>query len=61
LPPTDAPSTPAKKTLEKAGISEFVHLRVTDYGMKKGKSPVTDEYIKGIADKGAALLAPLGK
>jgi len=28
---------------------------------EKGKSPVTDEYIKGIADKGAALLAPLGK
>ncbi len=48
----------AKKTLEKAGISGFLHLRVTDHGLKKGESPVTDENIKGIADRGAALLAP---
>jgi uncharacterized metal-binding protein len=47
----------AKKTLEKAGISEFVHLRVTDRGMKKGQSPVTDETVKSIAEAGAALLA----
>jgi uncharacterized metal-binding protein len=46
----------AKKTIEKAGISNFVHLRVTDHGMKKGQSPVTDENIKSIADKGEALL-----
>ncbi len=46
----------AKKTLEKAGVSSFVHLRVTDHGMKKGQSPVTDENIKDIAEKGAALL-----
>lgn len=46
----------AKKTLEKAGITEFVHLRVTDEGMKKGQSPVTDEIVKSIAEAGAALL-----
>ncbi len=46
----------AKKTLEKAGITDFVHLRVTDHGMKKGESPVTDESIDNIADRGAALL-----
>jgi uncharacterized metal-binding protein len=46
----------AKKTLEKAGINNFVHLRVTDHGMKKGESPATDENIDSIAEMGAALL-----
>lgn len=48
----------AKKTLEKAGVNNFVHLRVTDHGMTKGESPVTDENISSIADKGAALFTP---
>jgi uncharacterized metal-binding protein len=47
----------AKKTLEKAGINGFVHVRVTDYGMKKGESPVTDESIMIIAKLSATLLA----
>ncbi len=46
----------ARKTLEKAGITDFVHLRVSDHGMKKGQSPVSDENIIVIVDKGAALL-----
>lgn len=46
----------AKKTLEKAGINNFVHLRITDHGMKKGQSPVNDENIDSIAEAGAALL-----
>ena len=45
-----------RKTLEKAGINNFVHLRVTDHGMKKGQSPVTDENVNSIADRGAAHL-----
>ena len=44
--------------MEKAGIDNFAHQRVTDQGMKKGQSPVTDKNSKGIADKGAALLTP---
>jgi uncharacterized metal-binding protein len=47
----------ARKTLEKAGIGGFAHLRVTDHGLTKGQSPVTDENIKSIADKGAALFS----
>jgi uncharacterized metal-binding protein len=47
----------ARKTLEKAGINDFVHLRVTDHGIKKGESSVTDENVKIIADKGAALFS----
>jgi uncharacterized metal-binding protein len=47
----------AKKTLERAGINGFSHLRITDHGMKKGQSPVTDDSVTSIAKAGAALLA----
>ena len=46
----------ARKTLEKAGVSDFAHLRVTDHGMTKGKAAVTDETINKIAEAGGALL-----
>jgi uncharacterized metal-binding protein len=32
----------AKKTLEQAGCTGFHHVRVTDLGMEKGKTPATD-------------------
>jgi uncharacterized metal-binding protein len=41
----------ARNTLEKAGFSKFSHLRVTDFGMEKGKSPVTDENVQRIVSK----------
>jgi uncharacterized metal-binding protein len=47
----------AKKTLQKAGITEFIHVRVTDHGMKKGQSAVTDETVGRIAGAGETLLA----
>lgn len=34
-----------KLSLEEAGITEFEHLKVTDLGLEKGKSPATDENI----------------
>ena len=46
----------AKRTLEKAGINNFVHLRVTDQGMKKGQSPVTDESVAIVSARGAEML-----
>jgi uncharacterized metal-binding protein len=46
----------AKKTIELAGISDFMHLRITDMGMEKGKSPAIGERIDQIAEKGKALL-----
>jgi uncharacterized metal-binding protein len=42
----------ARKSLEHAGFGDFVHLRVTDCGMEKGKSPATAERIAEIAEKG---------
>jgi uncharacterized metal-binding protein len=47
----------AKKCLEVAGITNFKHLRVTDLGMEKGKTPVTDENIAKVAQAASAMLA----
>ena len=46
----------AKKSLEGAGINSFVHVRVTDLGLKKGSSPVTPESIALVADRARTLV-----
>ena len=35
----------AKKILNNAGITDFLHLTITDFGIKKGVTPVTQEKI----------------
>ena len=47
----------AKKSLEEAGFNDFEHLRLSDLGMEKGKSPVTDERVGEVAARGRELLA----
>ena len=44
----------AKNCLQQAGFSEFEHVRVTDLGMEKGQTPVTDENVAKVAEKAAA-------
>ena len=46
----------AKKTMEFGGSTGFIHLRVSDLGMEKGKTPVTDERIALVAAKLRELL-----
>ena len=46
----------AKKTMEFGGFTDFIHLRVSDLGMEKGKTPVTDERIVIVAAKLRDLL-----
>jgi uncharacterized metal-binding protein len=46
----------AKKTMEFGGFTDFIHLRVSDLGMEKGKTPVTDERIAMVAAKVRELL-----
>jgi uncharacterized metal-binding protein len=46
-----------KRTLERLGFKDYLHMRVTDLSLEKGKSPVTDENIDKTAAKGAELLA----
>jgi uncharacterized metal-binding protein len=46
----------ARKTMEIGGFTDFVHLRVSDLGMEKGKTPVTDDRIAMVANKLRELL-----
>lgn len=45
-----------KGCLEQAGFAEFEHLRVTDLGMEKGKSPASEENVNAVAAKGKNIL-----
>ncbi len=47
----------AKLALEQNGFAGFEHLRLTDMGMEKGKSPVTEERIQKVVTEGTARLA----
>ena len=46
----------AKRCLQEAGFTEFGHIRVTDLGMEKGSTPVTEDNIAKVAEKGAPAL-----
>jgi uncharacterized metal-binding protein len=47
----------ARLTMEAGGFRGFLHLRVTDLGMEKTKSPVTEERIRQVADRARRLFA----
>ena len=47
----------AKKTLEEAGFTKFEHIRLSDLGMEKGKTAVTDEAIAQVVGLGKSRLA----
>jgi uncharacterized metal-binding protein len=51
------PQECARKTLEQAGFTGFQHLTLASMGLQKGSSPVTDDRIRLVANKGAELLA----
>jgi uncharacterized metal-binding protein len=46
----------ARKTLEVAGFSGFVHLKLHELGMEKGKTPPTAAAIAKAADAGRPML-----
>ena len=50
------PQDCAKKTLELAGFTNIRHVRVTDLGFKKGKTPASVEAIRQVAAAAAATL-----
>ncbi len=45
-----------RKTLEHAGFVAFQHLRLSDLGMEKGKSPATYNNINAAVEKAKGLL-----
>ena len=47
----------ARKSLEEAGIKDFEHLRLTDIGMEKGQSPVSDDLVDQVVARGKQRLA----
>lgn len=46
-----------RKTLECVGIVDIRHLRATDLGLVKGRTPATDENVAHVARRGAELLS----
>jgi len=46
----------ARNALKQAGFNDFEHVRVTDLGMEKGQSPVTDERVEAVVLEGASAL-----
>jgi len=44
-----------RKIMEKAGVSEFHHLRLTDLGYQKGKTAVTEERLHEIYEKAEVI------
>jgi uncharacterized metal-binding protein len=47
----------ARKTMELGGFAGFIHFRVSDLGMEKGKTPATPERIETVAGILRELLA----
>jgi uncharacterized metal-binding protein len=46
----------AKKTLENAGFTKFEHIRLSDLGMEKGKTAVTEEAVATVVSLGKIRL-----
>lgn len=47
----------ARKTLEEAGFTKFEHLRLSDLGMEKGKTPPTEEAVAKVLSDARVRLA----
>jgi len=47
----------AKRTVEGGGFTGFTHLRISDLGWEKGKTPVTPERVDLVANKLRGFLA----
>lgn len=46
----------AGKTLELAGIKNIMHIRLSDLGLLKGRSEVSDRHIDKVTEKGKEML-----
>lgn len=46
----------ARKTLEEAGFTSFEHLRLSDMGLEKGKTPATDETVAKVVARAKARM-----
>lgn len=46
----------AKKSLEDAGVKDFMHLQLEQLGFTKGKTEINEENINSVFDKAAEIL-----
>ena len=46
----------AKKTMERAGINPFMHICLSDLGLKKGESPLNEHNLQKVLDKAEEML-----
>jgi len=51
------PTQCGRRTLERAGFTEFVCVRVDQLGFKRGESPVTPKNVQRIADEVCHILS----
>jgi uncharacterized metal-binding protein len=51
------PQNCAKKALELAGYRDFGHIGLYDLGLSKGKTPVNEDNIAKVVEKGKELLS----
>lgn len=49
----------ARRAMEQAGLSRFASLCLGELGIEKGRSPVTDERVRQVADRAGTILAQL--
>lgn len=50
------PNACARRTFAEAGLSRFTHFDLSEVGLKKGRSPVTEEAIQRVVEHAAKLL-----
>lgn len=46
----------ARRCLDQAGVTDFVHVRITDLGMEKGQTPPTDANVLSVTEAISPLL-----
>ncbi len=54
------PESCAKMTMEKAGVSSFDYVRLSDFGMEKGHTKVNQEHIAQVYDRAETILSNRG-
>jgi len=50
----------ARRTIARVGIAVTAHVRMSDLGMEKGKTPANEANIAAVANAGRAALAKAG-
>jgi uncharacterized metal-binding protein len=50
------PTNCAKQVLERAGIPNFIHVQIAEFGMAKGASPASDQNVAAVVARCVQIL-----